>query len=166
MASVLPKRQMTEEDIKLQFITPALEEKWTKDRITMETKMNTRLVLMIRNILRLSHKNGQIYRGGMMMGLFGNILKGLLSDSTSSRQRRTYEPPRRYTPEEYVIYEQEQSGETWHGVPLCELSRLAQNTYRGRYCKVDQYGFLVFHYASNSKKHVFLPSVNLMKMEG
>lgn len=89
------------------------------------------------------------------MGLFGNILRGLLSDSMSSRQKRTYEPPKRYTPEEYVIHEQEQSGETWNGVLLCELSRLAQNTYRGRYCKVDQYGFLVFYYASNSMKTRF-----------
>lgn len=87
------------------------------------------------------------------MGIFGNILKGLLSDSSSpQRQGRTYEPPRRYTPEEYVIYEQEQSGERWYGVPLSELSRLAQTTYRGRYAKVDQYNFLVFHYSSNSKK--------------
>ena len=30
---------MTEEDIKLHFITPALEKKWTKDRMTMETQI-------------------------------------------------------------------------------------------------------------------------------
>lgn len=28
MAAVLSKRQMTEEDIKLQFITPAITKKW------------------------------------------------------------------------------------------------------------------------------------------
>ncbi len=36
---ILPKKQMTEEDIKLHYITPAIEDKWTKDRITMETKI-------------------------------------------------------------------------------------------------------------------------------
>ena len=39
MAPILPKGQMTEEDIKLHYITPALEAKWTKERITMETKI-------------------------------------------------------------------------------------------------------------------------------
>ena len=87
------------------------------------------------------------------MGLFGNFFKKSRIESVSSqRQRQVYDPPKRYTPEEFVIYEQEQSGEYWHGVPLSELSRLAQTTYRGRYVKVDQYGFLVFHYASNSGK--------------
>lgn len=38
MSSVLNKWQMTEEDIKLNFITPALSEKW-KGLITMETKI-------------------------------------------------------------------------------------------------------------------------------
>ena len=33
------KKQMTEEDIKLQFITPAITMKWSLDRITMETKI-------------------------------------------------------------------------------------------------------------------------------
>ena len=35
---ILGKKQMTEEDIKLNFITPALQVKW-KDRITMETQI-------------------------------------------------------------------------------------------------------------------------------
>ena len=39
MAPILPKNQMTEEDIKLHYITPAIEAKWTKDRLTMETKI-------------------------------------------------------------------------------------------------------------------------------
>ena len=39
MSPILNKAQMTEEDIKLQFITPAIESKWTRDRITMETKI-------------------------------------------------------------------------------------------------------------------------------
>lgn len=87
------------------------------------------------------------------MGLLGDILKGLLSNTTGQENtRRSYEPQKRYTPEEYVIYEQEQSGETWHGVPLSELSKVAQTTYRGKYVKVDQWNFLVFHYSSNSRK--------------
>lgn len=37
--SILDKKQMTEEDIKLNFITPALVSKGWKDKITMETKV-------------------------------------------------------------------------------------------------------------------------------
>lgn len=37
--SVIPINQMTEEDIKLQFITPAILRKWDIHRITMETKI-------------------------------------------------------------------------------------------------------------------------------
>lgn len=36
---ILDKKQMTEEDIKLQFITPAIQAKWGLDRMTMETKI-------------------------------------------------------------------------------------------------------------------------------
>lgn len=36
---ILDKKQMTEEDIKLQYITPAVQAKWGLDRITMETKI-------------------------------------------------------------------------------------------------------------------------------
>jgi len=36
---VIDKRQMTEEDIKLRFITPAITAKWNIDHITMETKI-------------------------------------------------------------------------------------------------------------------------------
>lgn len=37
MQPVLSKKQMTEEDIKLQYITPALTAKWSREKITMET---------------------------------------------------------------------------------------------------------------------------------
>ena len=37
--SILPKDKMTEEDIKLQYITPAIQAKWGLDRMTMETKI-------------------------------------------------------------------------------------------------------------------------------
>ena len=36
---ILDKKQMTEEDIKLQYITPALQSKWGLDRMTMETRI-------------------------------------------------------------------------------------------------------------------------------
>lgn len=39
MSTILSKKQMTEEDIKLQFITPALTAKWDKGKITMETRI-------------------------------------------------------------------------------------------------------------------------------
>ena len=37
MQPILPKKQMTEEDIKLQYITPAVTSKWSRSKITMET---------------------------------------------------------------------------------------------------------------------------------
>ena len=37
--SMIPKRMMSEEDIKLQFITPAITSKWDISKITMETKL-------------------------------------------------------------------------------------------------------------------------------
>lgn len=37
MSPILPKDQMTEEDIKLNYITPAIQSRGWKDRITMET---------------------------------------------------------------------------------------------------------------------------------
>lgn len=39
MDTVLNKRNMTEEDIKLKFITPSILKKWDKSKITMETKI-------------------------------------------------------------------------------------------------------------------------------
>ncbi len=36
--SIIPTNQMTEEDIKLNYIMPAIEKKW-KDHITMETQI-------------------------------------------------------------------------------------------------------------------------------
>ena len=37
--TILSKKEMSEEDIKLQYITPAILAKWDKNRITMETKI-------------------------------------------------------------------------------------------------------------------------------
>lgn len=39
MDSILPKHQMSEEDIKLQYITPAILSKWSREKITMETRI-------------------------------------------------------------------------------------------------------------------------------
>ena len=39
MHPILPKHQMTEEDIKLQYITPAILSKWSWEKITMETRI-------------------------------------------------------------------------------------------------------------------------------
>ena len=39
MGPILTKAQMTEEDIKLQFITPAITARWPKEHITMEQKI-------------------------------------------------------------------------------------------------------------------------------
>ena len=39
MSPVLPKKCMTEEDIKLQYITPAVTSKWSIGKITMETQI-------------------------------------------------------------------------------------------------------------------------------
>lgn len=39
MSTVLPKKSMTEEDIKLQYITPAVTSKWSAGKITMETRI-------------------------------------------------------------------------------------------------------------------------------
>lgn len=36
MSTVLTKKQMTEEDIKLQYITPAIISKWDVRKITMK----------------------------------------------------------------------------------------------------------------------------------
>ena len=69
MSTVLPKHQMSEEDIKLQYITPAILSKWDRGKITMETritdgKINLKGNLVFREkpkradyLLYLSHNN-------------------------------------------------------------------------------------------------------------
>ena len=96
------------------------------------------------------------------MGLFDGFLKMLKSDAPSQpKQGQTYVPQKRYTLEELVIYEQEQSGEIWHGVPLFELSKIVQSVYHGKYAKVDEYGFLEVYYTSKSNKTTFHVQCNL-----
>jgi type I restriction enzyme R subunit len=47
---MIDKKQMTEEDIKLRYITPAITAKWSLDHITMENGK-----LAIRNLIMLSY---------------------------------------------------------------------------------------------------------------
>ena len=51
MAPVLDKKQMTEEDIKLHYITPAIQAKWGLDRITMETRITDGRINLKGNIV-------------------------------------------------------------------------------------------------------------------
>ena len=39
VGTILSKKQMSEEDIKLQYITPAITSKWNREKITMETRI-------------------------------------------------------------------------------------------------------------------------------
>ena len=48
---ILDKKQMSEEDIKLQYITPAVQAKWGLDRITMETKITDGRINLKGNIV-------------------------------------------------------------------------------------------------------------------
>ena len=51
MDFVIPKNQMTEEDIKLHFITPAIQSKWDSAKITMETKITDGRVNLKGNLI-------------------------------------------------------------------------------------------------------------------
>ncbi len=47
---ILPKNKMSEEDIKLQYITPAIKLKWATEKITMETKITDGKIRLKGNI--------------------------------------------------------------------------------------------------------------------
>ena len=51
MSSILNKKQMTEEDIKLQYITPAITSKWDVKKVTMETKITDGKINLKGNIV-------------------------------------------------------------------------------------------------------------------
>lgn len=55
MSKILNKKEMTEEDIKLHYITPAIVSKWDKNKITMETQI-TDGKINIRGNLKLREK--------------------------------------------------------------------------------------------------------------
>lgn len=57
MCTVIPKHQMSEEDIKLQYITPAITSKWDIKKITMETKITNGKIILKGNMQ--AHKKPQ-----------------------------------------------------------------------------------------------------------
>lgn len=46
MSRILSKKEMSEEDIKRLYITPALESRWPADKITMETQITDGRVVL------------------------------------------------------------------------------------------------------------------------
>ena len=57
--TILSKRQMSEEDIKLQYITPAILTKWDKSRITMETKITDGKICLNGNFVHRDKKSAK-----------------------------------------------------------------------------------------------------------
>ena len=55
MSKILNKKEMTEEDIKLHYITPSITSKWDRNKITMETQI-TDGKINIRGNLKLREK--------------------------------------------------------------------------------------------------------------
>ena len=56
---ILDKKQMSEEDIKLQYITPAILSKWDKSRITMETKITDGKICLNGNFVHRDKKSAK-----------------------------------------------------------------------------------------------------------
>lgn len=70
--SILTKKEMSEEDIKFQYITPALLKNWDKSRITMETKITDGQIKLNGNLVHRDKKmqNLQImYFTGIVVSL-------------------------------------------------------------------------------------------------
>lgn len=57
--TILTKKEMTEEDIKLQYITPAILAKWDKSRITMETKITDGKICLNGNFVHRDKKSAK-----------------------------------------------------------------------------------------------------------
>jgi len=57
--SILTKKQMSEEDIKFQYITPAILAKWDKSRITMETKITDGQIKLSGNFVHRDKKSAK-----------------------------------------------------------------------------------------------------------
>lgn len=55
--SILTKKEMSEEDIKLQYITPAILAKWDKSKITMETKITDGRICLNGNFVHRDKKS-------------------------------------------------------------------------------------------------------------
>lgn len=57
--TILSKKDMSEEDIKLQYITPAILSKWDKSRITMETKITDGRICLTGNLVYRDKKSAK-----------------------------------------------------------------------------------------------------------
>ena len=57
--TIFTKKQMSEEDIKLQYITPAILTKWDKSRITMETKITDGKICLNGNFVHRDKKSAK-----------------------------------------------------------------------------------------------------------
>lgn len=57
--TILSKKDMSEEDIKLQYITPAILAKWDKSRITMETKITDGRICLTGNFVYRDKKSAK-----------------------------------------------------------------------------------------------------------
>ncbi|MCR5167508.1 MAG: DEAD/DEAH box helicase family protein [Oscillospiraceae bacterium] len=57
--TILPKKDMSEEDIKLQYITPAILKNWDKSRITMETKITDGKICLNGNFVHRDKKSAK-----------------------------------------------------------------------------------------------------------
>lgn len=75
MAAVLSKRQMTEEDIKLQFITPAITKKWALSLITMETRITDGQINLRGNMVSRKEAKKADYREEITIGGFDKAKK-------------------------------------------------------------------------------------------
>lgn len=57
--TILSKKEMSEEDIKLQYITPAILAKWDKSRITMETRITDGKICLNGNFVHRDKKSAK-----------------------------------------------------------------------------------------------------------
>ncbi len=57
--TILTKKEMSEEDIKLQYITPAILSKWDKSKITMETKITDGKICLNGNFVHRDKKSAK-----------------------------------------------------------------------------------------------------------
>jgi len=77
--TILNKKDMSEEDIKLQYITPAILEKWDKSRITMETKITDERIIfyigIVAVLLLLSRQKIIITASHTVYSRLKNIVK-------------------------------------------------------------------------------------------
>jgi type I restriction enzyme R subunit len=57
--TILSKKEMSEEDIILQYITPAILAKWDKNKITMETKITDGKICLNGNFVHRDKKSAK-----------------------------------------------------------------------------------------------------------